>query len=117
MLLCTLGALVAGCAGGTPLGEQVPTTMGGLPADVPPRPSAQAPTPAVHDLPPSRADAPLDAAGQKKLESDLAAERVRHQKLEEPGAAKRAEGASAANRAALERAKKAAKPPPKPATQ
>jgi hypothetical protein len=107
MLLCTLAA---GCAG---VGEQVPQSFGGLPADVPARPAVVPPTPAVHDRPPPRADEPLDAAQQLKLEQDLAAARTRQHKLEDPNAEKRADDATTASKAAIERArKKAAKPPP-----
>jgi hypothetical protein len=107
MLLCTLAG---GCAG---IGQQVPQSFGGLPADVPAREAAVAPPPAVHDLPPPRDDKPLDAAAQLKLEQDLAATRTRQHKLEDPNAEKRAENAAAADKAAIARArKKAAKPPP-----
>jgi hypothetical protein len=103
VLLC---ALTTGCA---QIGEQIPASVGGLPADVPARPQVAAPTPAVHDLPPQRAEKPLDDSQQLKLEKDLAAARARHDKLQDPNAGRRAEDASAASNAALERAKAKAK--------
>ena len=105
MLLCTLAA---GCA---QIGEQVPQSFGGLPPETPARPQVMAPTPAVHDVPPARAEAPLTAEQQLRLEKDLAATRARHEKLQDPNAARRAEDANAASEAAIERArKKAGKP-------
>jgi hypothetical protein len=119
-----LGAPAAGCAqigaqadaqGGSQLGGQIPPSLGGLPADTPPRPQVIAPTPAVHDLPPPRSEPPLNAAEQLKLEKDLAAARASQGKLQDPGAVKRAEDANAANSAAAEKAKAAAKQVTKPA--
>jgi hypothetical protein len=110
MLLCTLACtFAAGCA---QVGERMPQVFGGLSADAPPAPAVAAPTPAVHDLPPPRADDPLNPAQQLKLEQDLAATRARQRKLEDPNAAERAQDAEAASKAAIERARKAAKPPP-----
>jgi len=101
--------LVASCAAnGGPLGDQVPSQFGGLPADTPARPPAVAPFPAVHDLPPPRATQPLSESGQLQLEQDLAATRARQQKLQDPNARHRADTANAANKAAMERAAKAA---------
>lgn len=101
-----MGALTTGCA---QIGEQLPTSMGGLPAGTPARPQVVAPTPAVHDLPPTRAEKPLSDSQQLQLEKDLAAVRARQGKLQDPNAGKRAQDASAASNAALEKAKAAAK--------
>jgi hypothetical protein len=47
----------------------------GLPEGAPPRPAAQADYPAVHDMPPRRADTPLNEQEQQKLEQELIAAR------------------------------------------
>jgi hypothetical protein len=105
--------LVASCAAnGGPLGEQVPPQFGGLPADTPARPPEVAPFPAVHDLPPPRSTQPLSEDGQLRLQRDLAATRARQEKLQDPNARGRADAANAANAAAMERAKAAAKVKP-----
>ncbi len=104
------------CAGGcAQVGEQIPPSLGGLPADAPARPQVVAPTPAVHDLPPPRPEPALNEAEQLKLEKDLAAARARQGKLQDPGAVRRAEDANAANAAAAAKAKAAARPAIKPA--
>ena len=63
-------ALLAGC--GTSAIDLIPTKAGGLPQNVPERPAVQPAYPAINDTPFQRADTPLTAAEQKKLESDLA---------------------------------------------
>lgn len=53
------------------VGDTLPEMAGGLPANAPARPADPLPTPNVYEVRPTRAAAPLDTAGQKKLESDL----------------------------------------------
>jgi hypothetical protein len=110
---CALAALIAflvgACAAnGGPLADQVPLQFGGLPAGTPARPPTVAPFPAVHDLPPPRSTEPLSDSDQLRLEKDLAAVRSRQQKLQDPNARQRADTANAANKAAMDRAAKAA---------
>src|SRR4051812_38048578 len=47
----------------------------GVPEGTPERPAVQAEYPAVHDMPPRRAEVPLEEAEQKKLEKELIAAR------------------------------------------
>ena len=53
------------------IGDTLPEKAGGLPANAPARPAEALPTPNVYEIRPTREAAPLDTAGQKKLESDL----------------------------------------------
>ena len=53
------------------MGDTLPEKAGGLPANAPARPADSLPVPNVYEVRPTREAAPLDAAGQKKLESDL----------------------------------------------
>jgi hypothetical protein len=53
------------------MGDTLPEKAGGLPANAPARPADALPTPNVYEIRPTREAAPLDTAGQKKLESDL----------------------------------------------
>jgi hypothetical protein len=69
-------ALLAGCSGSL-LADHLPTAVGGLPADAPPRP-AETPYPAVHNMPPSRSAAPLSDDQQKQLADELIAARNRY---------------------------------------
>jgi hypothetical protein len=46
--------------------------VGGLPEGVPQRPTTPAAYPAVHAMPPARADEPLSDADKKRLREDLA---------------------------------------------
>jgi hypothetical protein len=69
-----LAAALAGCSVG-PVVDLVPTAVGGLPAGTPTRPAEPAQYPAVHDMPPPRADTPLTADDQVKMEKDLKAAR------------------------------------------
>src|SRR5437764_13209277 len=68
-LLLGLAALaLASC---TSTIDMLPEKAGGLPATAPARPADPLPTPNVYEVRPTREAAPLDTAGQKKLESDL----------------------------------------------
>lgn len=53
------------------MGDMLPEKAGGLPANAPERPADALPTPNVYGVRPTREAPPLDAAEQKKLESDL----------------------------------------------
>jgi hypothetical protein len=130
MLLCTLSAANAqqGAQQQKPVqprpnvGENIPQSWGGLPADTPVRPRIVAPTPAVHDIPPPRPGKTLDDSQQLSLEKDLNAARARHKKLEDPNIEKRAQASEAASAAARDRAQKRAgnpkpKAPSKPSAQ
>jgi hypothetical protein len=72
---------LGGCASGGML-DQLPTSLGGEPAGVPARPKDnQYQFPAVHDMPPARATAPLGESEQFRLEKELQAARDRQQRL------------------------------------
>jgi len=99
----TLAGSLAACAStfGDKVGETLPASMGGLPAGAPAR-SAEPPAyPAVHDMPPARANTVLTEDEVKAAERDLV--RVRTQQQPEPGAAP------------AKTAKKKATPPPQSA--
>lgn len=51
--------------------DQIPQSVGGLPEGAPARPTAQMAFPAVHDMPPQRAQPLLDEEAQQRLEKDL----------------------------------------------
>ena len=53
------------------MGDTLPEKAGGLPANAPARPADALPVPNVYAVRPTREAPPLDADGQKKLESDL----------------------------------------------
>jgi len=73
--------LLAGVLGLLPacsnLGEVIPASIGGLPADAPARAAAPPAYPAVHDMPPTRPAPVLDEYSKKKLEDDLVSARDR----------------------------------------
>jgi hypothetical protein len=78
-LLCGLAVALAGCSS-TPfdkIGDSLPASIGGLPADTPERPAAPPAYPAVHDMPPPRPNTTLSAEEQIQLENELTAVRVR----------------------------------------
>lgn len=70
--LATVGAALAlaGCSP-APLVERLPTELGGLPAGTPAPPRSAYRYPAVHDVPPPRATAPLTDEQQLELERQL----------------------------------------------
>jgi hypothetical protein len=82
-ILAALSLLLAGCSSG-PAIDLVPSAVGGLPSGAPARPATAAQFPAVHDMPPQRADAALTADDQVKMEKNLRAAR---DQLEEQGKA------------------------------
>jgi hypothetical protein len=73
-LLAGFLGLLSGCSS---LGESIPASIGGLPADAPARPANPPDYPAVHDMPPTRAAPVLDEYSKKKLEDDLVSARDR----------------------------------------
>jgi hypothetical protein len=73
-ILAALGLLLAGCSSG-PVIDMVPAAVGGLPSGTPARPTTTSQFPAVHDMPPPRADAALTADDQAKMEKGLKAAR------------------------------------------
>jgi hypothetical protein len=77
---------LAGCSGASMV-EQLPTSMGGEPAESPERPTTVYAYPAVHDLPPPRATTPLTEEEQVTMEKELAA--VREKQEARDGAAKK----------------------------
>jgi hypothetical protein len=99
--------LLAGCAdvGAGNIGESLPQAWGGISPDAPKRPAVEAPYPAVHDLPPERAERPLDADQQLRLQKDLAATRARQHKLQDPKVKREGADAAAATTAARDKAK------------
>ncbi|MEA2905099.1 MAG: hypothetical protein QOI12_2486 [Alphaproteobacteria bacterium] len=63
-------AVLPGCSSYT-LVDALPAAIGGLPEGAPERPATPAPYPAVHDIPPRRADVPLSDAERKRLREEL----------------------------------------------
>ena len=74
MAVLALAFVLAGCSSG-PVIDLVPTVVGGLPAAAPARPTTPYQFPAVHDIPPPRAESALSADDQVKMEKDLKAAR------------------------------------------
>ena len=83
-----LAAALAGCS--SAMIDKLPAEMG-LPANTPARPETPYEYPAVHDMPPARASAPMTEDEQVKLEKDLANVRDRQEERsaadEKPGPA------------------------------
>lgn len=71
-LVLSLG--LGGCASGGML-EQLPAGLGGEPSALPAKPKANYQYPAVHDMPPDRATAPLTDSEQVRIEKELQAAR------------------------------------------
>lgn len=63
-------ALLSSCSAAG-VGESIPQSLGGLPADVPTRPVRPGVYPAVNDIPAPRQDQPLSVDEQVRLEQDL----------------------------------------------
>jgi outer membrane biosynthesis protein TonB len=68
LLLVLAGLGLSACSS---MGDTLPEKAGGLPANAPARPADSLPVPNVYEVRPTREAQPLDADGQKKLESDL----------------------------------------------
>ena len=91
LLACGLSTPLGGCSTttGNNIADNMPSSVG-LPADAPQRPAEEATYPAVHDMPPPRADAVLTADDQEKLEKDLTAVRTRQEAVTGVSSATRA---------------------------
>ncbi len=85
-LVAGLSLGLGGCAAGS-MGEELPQSMGGLPADAPKAPQTPYKYPAVHDMPPPRATPTMSDADQVRLEHELQATRDRVEG--NPGAAEK----------------------------
>jgi hypothetical protein len=72
--------------------DKLPADMG-LPANTPARPETAYEYPAVHEMPPARASAPMTEEEQVKLEKDLANVRDRQEGRPPPGKKKAAPAA------------------------
>jgi hypothetical protein len=72
LVTLTTATVLAGCSS---VGSSIPHAVGGLPEGAPAQPADPAAFPAVHDMPPPRAEAVLSADERKKLQADLAAAR------------------------------------------
>jgi hypothetical protein len=81
-LLLALAALALSACAST--FDMLPEKAGGLPATAPARPADPLPVPNVYEVRPTREATPLDAAGQKKLESDLTSLRESQKALANP---------------------------------
>jgi hypothetical protein len=79
-------AVLAGCSPG-PMIDRMPADVGGLPSGVPARPAEPYQYPAVHDMPPDRATAPMSEDEQARVERELQAARDQQEGRE--GAAKK----------------------------
>lgn len=99
-----LAAALTGCSAG-PLMEQLPQSLGGLPADTPPAPRTPYQYPAVHDMPPARATEPLSEEQQWQLEQKLKGLRDR-QEGQQANEAKSGPGAGKPAKPAKNKAKK-----------
>src|SRR5262245_1459021 len=86
LLAATLGA----CSS---VVDNIPTSLGGLPEGVPPRPATPPAFPAVHDAPPPRKDTARTAAETNRLREDL--QTVRNRVA--PAPAPEATGSTAGN--------------------
>ena len=67
-----LAALALGGCSSSAIVDQMPTSVGGEPADTPARPTAAYQYPAVHDMPPPRAIPTMSEEQEFKEEKDLA---------------------------------------------
>jgi hypothetical protein len=86
LVVFALGVALSGCAAG-PLGDRLPSDLGGLPAGAPARPTTTYQYPAVHDMPPPRSTKTMSEEEQVRLEKELQA--VRDRQESRPGAAKK----------------------------
>ena len=71
---------LGGCATGTML-EQLPASIGGEPTNLPAKPAVAYQYPAVHDMPPARADTPMSDTEQVRMEKELQSARDRQEGL------------------------------------
>jgi hypothetical protein len=80
LLACGLAAALASCSSSSldTINSTLPREMA-LPAEAPQRPETPPAFPAVHDMPPPRANATLSPEEQVRLEDDLVAVRARQE--------------------------------------
>lgn len=100
-LVCVLAFALVGCSSTSLSGliDSLPSSVG-LPADAPERPATAPAYPAVHDMPPARANTTLTAEEQVQLENELLATRNRQEALAGTGSAPRKRTQPAASPAA-----------------
>lgn len=79
-LAVALSLGLGGCASGGMI-DQLPPALGGEPDSLPKRPQIGYQFPAVHDMPPARASAPMSDSEQVRLEKELQAARDRQNAL------------------------------------
>ncbi len=72
-LVCASALFLASCSS---VFSDLPTQLGGLPQNTPPRPDNAPAYPDVHDMPPPRPAAVLTEEERKKVEAELAAMRA-----------------------------------------
>ncbi len=94
----SLAVTLAGC--GTVV-DAIPQAVGGEPAATPARPATAYSYPAVHDMPPPRADAPMSDEQQAQMEKELIGAREKQE-----AAAKAEAAADAAQNSAAPAPKK-----------
>jgi hypothetical protein len=78
-------ALALGLGGCSSTFGDLPTQLGGMPADTPERSAAPPAYPAVHDMPPPRQNTVLTEEERKRAEAELAALRTRQEKQANSG--------------------------------
>ena len=76
LMLLLVAPVMSGCSSHG-LIDSLPSSVGGLPEGAPERPAVQPAYPAVHDMPPARAEGTLSEDEKKKLKEDLIASRER----------------------------------------
>jgi hypothetical protein len=97
---CVCALLAFPLSSCTQMIDLIPTPIGGLPAGAPERPEVTPAYPAVHDMPPPRAEKPMTEKERQRLEAELAALRERHA-LEAQGAPAPAPAATTTTRPKL----------------
>jgi len=80
-LVIGLAVSLAACASPNPIADNLPTSMGGLPANAPARPAVAPEFLRVHDMPQQREAKPLSEEERKQLEADLVAVRARQESI------------------------------------
>jgi hypothetical protein len=73
---------------GSTVGGELPTALGGLPADAPARAETQPDYPAVHDMPPARKSKVMTEEEKKRVEAELTVARDKQAKRAQQSAKK-----------------------------
>jgi hypothetical protein len=120
VVVLAVGLVLAACSASESFEgiENLPPTMGGLPADAPTRPKTPYQYPAVHDMPAPRSEKTLNDEQLLKLEKDLTAARDRQEKAAgatpepsgKPGAKDKAKASAQPKKRAADKAGTADKP-------